>query len=343
MGSAPSEARGGGGGAARSVRSLAAWIGTWALLVSAGLVCECNAPIPVRPVRWDAPVVVQQTQALRLLVLGDTGLPNDELTAIQRAVMQERFDVVLALGDLIYPYGPSCRAGSLDASASSIYAERLGAFYKPLQKLTLMVIGNHEVDGEPHDPAREACFIDYAAAEPLLYFPAMSYSLDFGVAALAVINTNALDDAQARVVQAAFRDHTGWKLLIGHHVLRTYYDKEDETALREWLRAHQIKPDLYLNGHAHLQQFGVYDDIPAATTGATSKLRDRPACPPDCGEGQLWGQSVRGYVMLDVTPARLSLTYRDADRKDLWQWRRDRDPPPAPSPTPSQPPASVVQ
>lgn len=297
-----------------------------------GVLSECDAPIAVQPARWDAPVVVPQTQHLRLLLVGDTGVPNEELEQIQRAVLKESFDAVVALGDLIYPYGPSCRMGALDATAADIYAERLGAFYKPLNKLTLMVIGNHEVDGEPRDPSREACFVDYAAAEPLLYFPAMSYAVDFGVVVAAVINTNAPDDAQAAVVKAAFKDHPGWKLLIGHHVLRTYHDKEDEVALRQWMRDHHIKPDLYVNGHAHLQQFGVYDGIPAATTGATSKLRERPACPPDCGEGQAWGQSVRGYVMLDATPQRLSLTYRDADGQDLWQWHTERPASHPPSP-----------
>lgn len=304
------------------------------MLVIVGVTIELDAPIAVRPARYDVYISPTPYKQMRVLLVGDTGEPNDELTALQKQVMKEQFDLVLALGDLIYPYGEVCRTGALDAETAEVYAERIGAFYKPLQKLTLMVIGNHEVDGEPRDPAREACFVDYAAAEPQLYFPALSYSMDFGAAAFAVVNTNLLDDAQARMVQDTFAKATGWKILVGHHVLVCYHDKEDETHVREWLQKHNIRPDLYVNGHAHIQQFGIYDNIPAATTGATSKLRERPSCPPDCGEGQLWGESVRGYVMLDVAPDLLSLVYRDTDGRDLWRWQVAKPLALAPSPAP---------
>jgi hypothetical protein len=148
--------------------------------------------------------------------------------------------------------------------------------------------------------------------------------VNLGIGTLVVLNSNALDDAQALMVKQAFSGETGWKMLVGHHVLRTYHDKASEDLVLPWLKIHKLAPDLYLNGHAHLLQFGVYARIAAITSGATAKVRERLACPPACGAGQLFGQSVPGYAVIDLKRDRMDLTFKGADGKVLWRWTRER-------------------
>ena len=287
----------------------------WCLLA---LCIDWQVPVHVRPAHidavWHPPSMTQAT----IILLGDTGLPGPELERLRATVLGEKKDLIIALGDLIYPYGPICSKGALTGTAKKIYDERLGHFYNGLGATTLMVLGNHEVRGQRRDEGREACFFDYAASAPSLYFPALSYQVDLGVILISVINTNDLTAESGVATRAAFDATEGWRLLIGHHVLRAFHDKAREDVVFSWLHKHGLRPDLYANGHAHLQQFGVYEGIPALTTGATSKLRERPSCPPDCGDGQLWGRSVRGYAVLEVNAKRMQLTVKDIEGATLW-------------------------
>ena len=162
--------------------------------------------------------------------------------------------------------------------------------------------------------------MDYAATHDDLVLPSLSYSVDYGVALLGIINTNVLSASDGARVAQEFKTHKGWRLLFGHHVLKTYHDKASEDYVRPWLAEHAIKPDLYGNGHAHLLQFGVYDGIPALTSGATAKLRQRKSCPPDCGSGQLWGSSTRGYAVLSLNKDSLKVVFKDLPGDVLWRW-----------------------
>ena len=177
-------------------------------------------------------------------------------------------------------------------------------------------------DGRVVDPA--ACMVDFIGTRPQIHLPGLDYALDFGVAQIAFIDTDHLDARATKVVDDAFAQGSGWKLLMGHHVLKTYHDKVNEDYVAPWLSSLRVQPDLYANGHAHLLQFGVYNGVPAVTSGAVSKLRHRPACPPDCGEGQLFGVSSPGYTILEVTPQKLTVVFKDDVGVERYRWSRTR-------------------
>ena len=136
---------------------------------------------------------------------------------------------------------------------------------------------------------------------PQIHLPGLDYALDFGVAQIAFVDTDHLDGRATQVVDDAFAKGNGWKLLMGHHVLKTYHDKANENRVAPWLSSLKALPDLYANGHAHVLQFGVYDGLPAVTSGSVSKLRHRPACPPDCGEDQLLESALQGMRYLRLS------------------------------------------
>jgi 3',5'-cyclic AMP phosphodiesterase CpdA len=242
------------------------------------------------------------------------------MEAVRPTVRAENADIVVVLGDLVYPVAPSCPDGKLTPDAREELDDLVGGLLRDLGKSVYLVLGNHDVGHGARDPAREACLIDYVASEPNLWLPDLSYGVDLGVVSLMVLNTNALDREQGKKTRKLWAGASGWKILAGHHVLKTYHDKESEDYLRPWLKKNRVKPDLYANGHAHVLQFGVYGGLPALTSGATAKLREYPACPPNCGAGQKWGTSSVGYAVVDATADTLEVVFKDVTGKELYRW-----------------------
>lgn len=302
---------------------------TLALLVAVAS-AACRPPAEAAPVsevapaRYDAPLTFAPKDRVRIVLIGDTGYPGPEIEAVHRAVAAETKDLIVVLGDLVYPAAPRCPTGALTADVRELLDRKVGAALKGLGAPVLLALGNHDVNHVARDPERTACLLAYAEAEPELFMPARAYTVDLGLAMLAVLDSNDLDDAQGELARAAFKGHSGWKLMAAHHVLKTYRDKASEDSVRPWLAAQRLAPDAWLNGHAHLLQFGVYGGIAAVTSGATAVTRERAACPPDCGEGELFGASKDGYAVLEVTASRLAVTFKDTAGSTLFSWSKDR-------------------
>lgn len=296
------------------------------LFLALALAVSCAPKSSVEPAShdppWRPPPFVDQA---RLVLVGDTGYSGPYADQLRTALLAEpNKDAIIVLGDLVYPFTPSCPDGKVSGNVEAFIHARVGAVFNGLGVPVLLVLGNHDVKQGSRAPAREACLLDYAAKHDDLVLPGLAYEVDLGVATLAVANTNALDEAGAARVSAAWKGHPGWKLLMGHHTWVTYHDKEDQDRVRPWARAGGLVPDLYANGHAHVLQFGVYDGVAALTSGSGSKLRMYPSCPPDCGAGQLWGASEYGYAVLTVTKRELVVVFKNLEGKELWRWSRQR-------------------
>ena len=300
-------------------------IAAFSSLVVLVMVASSTA-VALEPEARDAHPIFEKKEKVTLLLLGDTGEPGPDMEAIRRAVSKESKDAIVVLGDLIYPVAPKCPDGKLHVDAERLLDERTGGLLRGLGAPVLLILGNHDTGGMGRHPEREACMLAYAAGEPDLVLPELSYHVDFGVLRLGVLNTNQLDGLQARAVSKSWRGYTGWRVLAGHHVYRTYHDKVHENLVAPWLETHRLKPDIYLNGHAHVLQFGVYDDIPAVTSGATALTRERPTCPGQCGRGQLFGASKPGYVLMTVERETLTIVFKDVHRRELYRWSQKRAP-----------------
>lgn len=300
----------------------------WLLMLGAlslGSACDRHDPAPVA---LEQPLQLSPGgDAVRLIAVGDTGQPGGPLRDVRRAIAAEPGkDAVVVLGDLIYRSGPRCPSGQAQGAARALLQRHLGDPLAGLGAPALLVLGNHDVNGSGRDPAREACLLDFAAQQPDLYLPALTYKVDLGPVRLVVINTNHLTQGDAARVRAWLRDAPGPTVMAGHHPLRTYGDKQEEDRVLPWLRQHKLRPDLYLNGHAHLLQAGVYEGIFAVTSGAGSKLRAGPTCPPGCGPGQLWGQATHGYSVLEFRGDQLLVQLKDRHGRLLWETRRSLTP-----------------
>ena len=298
-------------------------------LVISWTLCLCVMSVApavqaVEPEARDGEPSFPPKEKVTLLVLGDTGEPGPEIEVIRRAVSQEKKDAIVVLGDLVYPVGPKCPDGKLHRDAKRLLDERTGGLLRGLGAPVILLLGNHDVGGFGRHPEREACLIAYAAGEPDLILPDLSYDVDFGVLKLSVINTNALDLIQARDISTSWEGYDGWRVIAGHHVYRTYHDKAREDIVAPWLKMNGLVPDIYMNGHAHILQFGIYDGIPALTSGATAKTRERPTCPPDCGKGQRFGDSKSGYALVTFDRSSMEVVFKDSKRNELFRWSKKR-------------------
>ena len=317
-----------------------------AYVLGAGLLYFGNSRA-VRPAHVDAMPSVAKVEKLRLIIVGDTGMPGAARDKVRKQILGEEKDAIIAVGDLVYPHPPPCPTGQVSAADLPFYEQRVAHGLEGLRAPVYAVLGNHAYyrgprsildkiypfvpttleAGDPGnglvvDPA--ACMVDFIGQRPQIHLPSLDYGLDFGVAQIALVDTDHLDAGATKVVDETFAKGKGWKLLFGHHVLRTYFDKESEDYVEPWLSTLAHKPDLYANGHAHVLQFGVYDGVPAVTAGTGSKVRHRPACPPNCGEGQLFGISAHGYVVLEISASELKVQFKDHNGSERYAWSSTR-------------------
>lgn len=290
------------------------------------LVClaSCGGTAKVKPAHRDAPFKPQPVTKLRLVLIGDTGSPGPILDRVKAAVKAERKDAVLVLGDLVYPFAPKCPSGEVKGQAKRILENKVGAALNDLGAPVLLMLGNHDAPYGVSQSPSEACLIDYAAQIPQLIFPGATYVVDYGVATMAITNTMHLTAADGRRVASVLKKARGWRLGFGHHVYRTYRDKGSQDVVRPWVKRHGIPLDLWGNGHAHILQFGVYDDVAAVTSGTAALPRKKATCPPACGKGELFGASVPGYAVVELTTTTMRVEFKDTGGQVLYSWTRSR-------------------
>jgi hypothetical protein len=300
--------------------------------------------------------------AVRLVVLGDTGVVDAEVkacepvatadqqpeitigcrAALRAAVKAERADAVLDLGDLVYELGPVCPDGRLTDAARRTLDEHVGGLQAGVDSKLVLALGNHDVHHRRGYPAAETCYLEYARLHPgKIVFPERNFVMDLGVAKVVVLDTNrALAGGLAGQLRAEMRGD-GWLLMAAHHVWRTYGDKHGQRHGQKVARRLGRDPDLWLNGHAHFLQFGVYAGavdasrkVAALTSGAAGKLRPQDECadprsgaaglPACAAEGELYGQSRYGYALVEIDADRLRVIFKDVNGAALFAWERRR-------------------
>jgi hypothetical protein len=327
----------------------------WLVLVAG---CATAPRVPTETVRPTG-------ERVRLLVIGDSGIydatyagcapggPNETpvipFLCRERLLMTmraERADLVLDLGDLVYEYGPVCPRGRLTRRAERLFDGLIGNLQELVGTRLVLALGNHDVHHRRGYPAAEACYLAYAKKHAdRISLPDRNFVLDVGVAKIAVLDTNQPPGPTVTAaLQAALREPRPWLLMAAHHVWRTYGDKPDERHGEEWARYLGRDPDMWLNGHAHFLQFGVYPgavdpgrEVAALTSGAAGKLRPQPECThPDAGvaqqtacapAGELFGRSNYGYAVVDLTATQVRVVFKDLQGTPMFAWERTRGDP----------------
>lgn len=274
-------------------------------------------------------------QRLRLLLIGDTGDEGPPRDSVARSIAAERADVVVILGDLVYPHGPSCADGRIPDEARGTLQRHLGRPFGDLQSPVLLVLGNHDVERsilwvfKRARVSQEACYFLYAneGSNPFV-LPARHYALTLGPAALAIVTSTGgfLDAGAGRMTAEVFgRRDDDWDILLTHHVFRTFHRMEGEREVRDWLERERLRPHVVANGHAHFLQMGVHEGILAITSGGGARKHDQRPCsigappPQHCRAGQYFGHSGGyGYVLLELEAETATVTFKDENGKVLW-------------------------
>ena len=292
--------------------------------------------------------------AARLVVVGDTGAAADgegshigaeDLAAWRAAVKAEDPDLIVVPGDLIYgpdalERGPACRWP--DPAERALYEQRIGARFRDLGAPVVLVVGNHDVGHARRSPAREACLRAWAQqAGPPFTVARHGQRLPLGAADLVLLDTNRPFDGQgAQEALAAAGADGRWRVAVGHHTLRTVGDKTDEDRHRAWMATlpPEHRPQLWINGHAHVLQLALQGDVAALTSGSDSKVRrgsaDDPV--PSCGgsaepcpaPGLDWSllasRPLHGYAVVDIEEAVLQARLKDVHGAPLSCHQRAR-------------------
>ncbi|MGI9628526.1 MAG: metallophosphoesterase family protein [Longimicrobiales bacterium] len=288
----------------------------------------------------DPPAGLANRDSVRIVLVGDTGERSPERDQVLSAIAAEEKDLIAVLGDLVYPRAPRCPDGTLTDEARSVLDDRIGTPLGGLGAPVFLIPGNHDVvrrtrlwTSRELDPAMEACLLAYAKATPddEIYQPSRHYAFQAGPVALAFVSSSGtfLDGEAADMTATVFERESGdWNLLLAHDVYRTYYDKETERHLRDWVAEAELAPDVVGSGHAHLLQMGVYDGVLAITSGGGSKKRNQPRCDRGfldqgyCRTGQLFGSRRSfGYAVLDIAPDEALVTFKDQRGDTLWSCR----------------------
>ncbi len=279
-----------------------------------------------------APTTAQQAAAtegtpLSFVFVGDTGTATraeqrvaDAIAANCRAA---GCDFMLHLGDIIYPNG-------IANADDPLLRTNLEAPYADLAVPMFLTLGNHDYRGsadawiEAFEPAaRKARGGRLDARIPARYYTFLSGEVRF-----VALDTNRLDDAQGRwldaVLQESRRAGERWIVVFGHHPWISYgwhgHAKPGDAAF--YARHLCNRVDFFLTGHEHDKQIlEPHCGVHLVVAGAGSMLR-----PARQGPRSRFALSSLGFGRLSVHGDVAELTLLDADGAVEYHRRIERRP-----------------
>jgi tartrate-resistant acid phosphatase type 5 len=261
----------------------------------------------------EAPPVFQVKTAgadrVRVLAFGDFGdrSPRQDRVAqaMQRAHQQKRFDLAITLGDNFYPAGVA-------TPADDRWRDDFQRFYGPLRIPIFGTLGNHDwvlADS----PAAE---ILHAGAGDGWRMPAMRYSFVADPVQFFELDTNLVTRAELDWLDAELgRSKARWKVVFGHHPIRSAGLYAAETGLREkLLPVLRGRANLYICGHEHdLEHLTTEDGVNLVVAGGGGA----PTYPIKPSAGTLFTASANGFAVIEADHHTLTVSLIDGDLKVL--------------------------
>ena len=274
---------------------------------------------------------------LTFLAVGDwgrDGAQHQRDVAVQMgkaaAALGSRFTV--SVGDNFYDNGvQSPHDPQWQTSFEHVYTD------PALQRPWYVALGNHDYRGVPQAQ------LDYATTSPRWRMPSRYYTVpgtSFGApdVDLFVIDSSPLvhqyrdkvesviahnvasQDTAAQLAwldQALAASTAGWKLVVGHHTIRSGGSGHGETPelvalILPILRKHGVQA--YINGHDHDLQHIERDGLHYILCGAGSEVR--PVKPV---EGTRFCAARSGFAVISINGDRLSVEFRDYAGASLYR------------------------
>lgn len=233
----------------------------------------------------------------RFVAFGDggSGLPAQQQIADQliRQHNQSPYNLILLLGDNIYPNGDTIKYGE----------NRFTALYKPLLDNKVQfkpILGNHDITG-PLGVGYPALWMSNQR-ENMRFFgmPYPYYDFIMGDFHFFMLNTNKFHHLQRDwLIRKLLESRQRWKIVCGHHPVFSSGFHGSSTYLRK-----RLKPlleaggaNLYLSAHEHdYERFATIDGITYIVSGgggADLRKFNRPV------EGSLVRKSEHHFLMIE--------------------------------------------
>ncbi|GAV72126.1 Metallophos domain-containing protein [Cephalotus follicularis] len=285
--------------------------------------------------------------SLSLLVVGDwgrRGFYNQSKVALQMGRTGEKLDIdfVISTGDNFYDDGlEGVNDPAFEQSFTNIYTG------KYLQKQWYTVLGNHDYRGDAvaqlspelqKIDSRWVClrsFILNAEIADFFFVDTTPFVDDYFVDPdhtydwRDVLPRSRYLATLLKDLGAALRESTAtWKIVVGHHAIRSCGHHGDTQELIEQLlpllRANNV--DLYMNGHDHcLEHITSLDDsIQYLTSGAGSKAW-RGDVKNYNREALKFFYDGQGFMSLQLTRTDGELVFYDVFGKVLHTWKVSKD------------------
>lgn len=277
-----------------------------------------NAPAHVPPAPWTA------DPALCLFAIGDWGtggsLQKRVAAGMNAAAGRPRLrpDAVISTGDNIYPNG-------VDSAEDKQWASKFERIYtgSNIQVPWWAVLGNHDHRSDPDAQ------VAYGKRNTRWNMPNRTWAHDFKGRDETVVSVFGLDTQallkrsegwkdQARWLESMLEEcKSKWKVVVGHHPLRSYGYYGDQAYLVNY-----VKPLLdtygvhvYLCGHEHDLQIIKHptDVFYSVISGAGGGARNTAY-----GEHTRFADTNGGFVALQCSANRLDANVFDADGNEAY-------------------------
>ncbi|XP_010936863.1 purple acid phosphatase 3 [Elaeis guineensis] len=284
--------------------------------------------------------------SLRVVVIGDWGRKgeyNQSEVATQMGRIGDVLDIdfVISVGDNFYEDGlTGVDDKAFEESFTSIYTA------KSLQEPWYAVLGNHDYRGDvlaQLNPvlrkidSRWICmrsfivnaeiveffFVDTTPFVEKYWIDPEDHHYDWrGVAPRENYISNLLKDLDKALKESS----ATWKIVVGHHTMRSVSDHGDTqellTLLLPILKANEV--DLYINGHDHCLQHISSKDSPLQylTSGGGSKAW-RGVFTPNADKLQFFYDG-QGFMSLQVTKTNVDVVFYDVFGRVLYKWSMDK-------------------
>ena len=243
-----------------------------------------------------------------ILAFGDGGtgtqIQYDVARSMKRVCSKVGCDFGLLLGDNIYEHG-------VDSIDDQQFIEKFEAPYGPLEIPFYTILGNHDKRGNIQAQ------IDYTKRSNWWRMPEKYYSKEIGNILLVGIYSNDFDDKQKEFVKKALeKSKAQWKIVFGHHPVKSYGFHGGTHRLRKKLLPLLCESNaIYISGHDHdLQVLKSDCGTPLIVSGAAAKKRTTRE-----GSGTLFAKSTYGYAVMSFDKKKMDLTLYNINNEILYK------------------------